>query len=364
MHAEVVPPVDLSLQFQPVDLNDHLAGFGAKPFSGDVDHVASGGRGHVCGKTCRVNGKDVAAGQYDAVVFLKRLVHIPMGVDKDVQEPERDLSFFGISIQGVGLERKSDVDRLDGSGIDLVDLNARLWDVPTGFPVVGGQQHHVEVVTDLLVTVVAEPDPVTGAKFLVGVPGVNKPDGQELKVSSVVSGGSHVDPCPTGNNRQTDPGRVAPDHPRATGAAHQRSAKHGPWVADRKAGVPPAPGDPRAPAGHPGVCGVAGRPGVPAAEMEVDECAVDVSVETPGVPSTVAVERTRQAESACHVATTRHFELSSKIEFTPDPCVGESSQLPGFQAVCEIGATARQADFSSRFTKLSISLNRGPGGGT
>ncbi|MBO13804.1 MAG: hypothetical protein CMJ68_24015 [Planctomycetaceae bacterium] len=98
--------------------------------------------------------------------------------------------------------------------------------------------------------------------------------------------------------------------------------------------------------------------------MEVDECAVDVSVETPGVPSTVAVERTRQAESACHVATTRHFELSSKIEFTPDPCVGESSQLPGFQAVCEIGATARQADFSSRFTKLSISLNRGPGGGT
>ena len=73
-----------------------------------------------------------------------------------------------------------------------------------------------------------------------------------------------------------------------------------------------------------------------AAEVDVDEAAVDVTVVVTRVPATVAVQGVREVESAGDVAATRHLELPPEVEFAADASVGQTTQLTRFQAVGEV----------------------------
>lgn len=92
--------------------------------------------------------------------------------------------------------------------------------------------------------------------------------------------------------------------------------------------------------------------------MEADETVVDMSVMAARVPAAITVERSRQTQAACHVAAARHVELSLKIQFPTNPGVGESLQLARFQTVCEIGASAGQANLSLRGTEFAVPFDR------
>src|SRR5262245_3978366 len=351
LHPDVAPAENFHRDLLAVQLENGLAGFGTETFARDIYDTAAGGI-ECSGEYRRIDGKNFEAVHNGAVVSDVNVQQLALGIHDNVQVAKRNSVSLHIAAEDVGLVRQPEIHGLNLPGVHARHAHTGLRKPQACELVVRGVDDEIERLFDRYAAVVAQPDAIAWSHLLLGMPRIDKSDGEQLHINAGRDHHRHIDPRPATHLGQPRPHRIIPAGPGDTRCIDDRLAEIRAGIVNRTAHEIPAPVHPRRPMGEPAVMRIEAG-----AAVEVSERLTGVErthvADEPMLPAALPGQAIGQLHAPAQIAMLVELKLFLEINLPRDAGIDEMIEFPGFQPFGRRGDVMSLRHMWSADTRLS-----------